>query len=376
MALLLLVVLILGISTWSESVESIIAEGMAAVQNGHEDIARDQALADALRRAVEQTVGTLIASETMVKNYEVLNDEIYSHTRGYVRQYDVLKERHDGNLFRVTIRAAVDTGQLKQDLQAMGLLYQRVKQPRFMVVIPETHIGRQPPDPAGETEIIRQLITRGIKVVDQAQSRRIRRSDQMRTLLSGDVETAKRIGLRHGAEVMIVGEAFSEGAMRRATLISVRARVEARAIRTDTGEILTADGQFAPGVDIAEHIAGKKALAKAGERWLEANLPVILKRWETETANTSSVQIVVHGLTLKQLIQFEQVLKSQVRGVKNIQRRSFDHKVAVLEVDVQGTGQSLANDLTVRDLGYFVAEVTAFTPHRVDVEVRPKSGVK
>jgi hypothetical protein len=58
----------------------ITADGVAAVVKGDTGAARDKALDDALRKAVEQAVGTLIESETMVQNYQVLNDSIYSQT--------------------------------------------------------------------------------------------------------------------------------------------------------------------------------------------------------------------------------------------------------------------------------------------------------
>lgn len=365
------------LATWAagQAVKSVSAEGIGVVLQGNVDIARDQALEDALRKAVEQAVGTLVESETLVRNAQLLSDQIYKRTTGYIRAYTILEERQEGQVIRVRVRATVDTGNLEQDLATLGLLYRRVKQPRIMVVIPETHIGLRPPDPAGETEIIRQLIQKGIRVVDQAQTRRIRESDQVRRALAGDREAARLIGLRHGAEVLIIGEAFSEGAMRGGPLgpmVSVRARLEARAIRTDTGEILAADGQFAAAVDIAEHMAGKKALAAAGSKWLEAALPVVLNRWTQEASGGSSVQLVVHGLSLRQLTQFEAVLKTHIRGVKDIQRRSFERNIAVLEVDVAATGQALADELSHRALGGFDVEVITFSPHRLDLRIRPR----
>ncbi len=46
------------------------------VDGGRKDIARDHAIKDDLRKAVEQAVGTFISSETVVENYEVLSDRI------------------------------------------------------------------------------------------------------------------------------------------------------------------------------------------------------------------------------------------------------------------------------------------------------------
>ncbi len=353
----------------------VTVTGVAAIVQGATDIARDAALQDALRQAVEQTVGTMVESETLVQNFQLVSDNIYTKTKGYVKNYKVLGERQEGTLYKVSVQAVVDIGNLEKDLGALGLLYQRLKKPRVMVIIPETHIGMKPPDPAGETEIIRQLLQKGFKVVDQTQVRKIRDGDQVKKALEGDVKAAQLLGQQHGAEVLIMGEAFSEGAMRGgglANMVSVRARLEARAIRTDTGEILAADGAFAPGLDISEQIAGKKALAAAGGKWVEAAFPVILDRWSKEVSGENSVQIVISGLSFAQLAKFKEVLAQQVRGVKDLQQRSFTANVATLDVDLKGSAQAMADELALKNFGSFKVEVTGFSPNRLALKVAPQ----
>ncbi|MSQ48568.1 MAG: hypothetical protein EXR78_09355 [Deltaproteobacteria bacterium] len=152
---------------------------------------------------------------------------------------------------------------------------------RIMVILLETSQGRRLNDPAGEKAMIRQLMQSGFSVVDQEQVQRIRESDQLRKAVTGDREAARSLGQRHGADVLIVGEASSEKAMSGGPLgqlVSVRAYVDARALRTDTGDILTTDGQSASGVDLVESSAGKKALEAAAKKWVETNLPRLRQR--------------------------------------------------------------------------------------------------
>ncbi|HEV8539645.1 MAG TPA: hypothetical protein VGQ60_00645, partial [Nitrospiraceae bacterium] len=49
--------------------QTVTADGVAGIQGGDKAIARDNAIQDALRKAVEQAVGTMVASETMVENF-------------------------------------------------------------------------------------------------------------------------------------------------------------------------------------------------------------------------------------------------------------------------------------------------------------------
>lgn len=71
------------------------------------------------------------------------------------------------------------------------------------------------------------------------------------------------------SDVRIVGEAFSEFAGRRGNLVSVKARLEVKAIDRATGRMIATDRQVTVAVDLAEQIAAKSALQEAGARIAE-----------------------------------------------------------------------------------------------------------
>lgn len=135
--------------------------------------------------------------------------------------------------------------------------------PSVMVIIPEVHIQRKIPDPAGETEIIRQLIKAGFKVIDPSVYNNIRNSDKIQTA-SKDASLTQSLGREYGADIVIIGEAFSERAADQGNMISCRARVEARAVSTKDASIIAAHGTHAGGADITESSSAKVALANAG----------------------------------------------------------------------------------------------------------------
>ena len=78
------------------SAEMITAEGVVAVTGENMAIAREKAIDDALRRAVEQAVGTMISSDTMTNNFAVVHDKILAQTSGYVKSYQIIKEERVG----------------------------------------------------------------------------------------------------------------------------------------------------------------------------------------------------------------------------------------------------------------------------------------
>ena len=66
--------------------------------------------------------------------------------------------------------------------------------------------------------------------------------------------------------MIVVGEAFSEFGGRIGNLVTGVARAEINLIRRSDGRILLADRTTTRAVDLAETIAGKAALEKAGHR--------------------------------------------------------------------------------------------------------------
>ena len=80
------------------------------------------------------------------------------------------------------------------------------------------------------------------------------------------------------ADIAISGEGFSEFAGRRGNLISVKARLELKAVDAKTNTIITADRETAVVVDLTEQIAGKAALQKAAERIAKRLLPRLTKK--------------------------------------------------------------------------------------------------
>jgi len=116
----------------NETTQEVISRGMGAIISGDEAKATDDAIASALRNAVEQVIGTMIQSDVLVQNYQTIEDRIYSQTQGYVERYQVLsKSKTSDTILEVSIKATVRKGNLKDNLEALGLLITRKGKPLF-----------------------------------------------------------------------------------------------------------------------------------------------------------------------------------------------------------------------------------------------------
>ena len=371
-----------------QEVQTITAEGVGVVIGGDRAIARDNAINDALRKAVEQAVGTMVSSETLVQNFQTLNDRIYTQTQGYVQNYKILGENPGPDLHRVTVQAAVAMGDLQKDLQALGILLGQVGKPRIMILIAEQNIGQQYYNywwgqqrgeqadlTIAENTIMDHFREKGFDFVDHsAQSKDIKVTPAFQVADLND-RAAITLGQQADAEVVIVGKALAKsvGSIAGTSMKSVQANISLRAIQTDNGRVLSSGTEHAAAVHIDEVTAGAEALRKASVKISDKMIDDIIKNFQKRVAATTLVQLTVTGLSgHPDLLKFKNMIQSQVRGVERIHERSFSGNVAKMEVDLKGSAQSFSEEISRKSFNEFVVKVVSSTWSTVEINVTPR----
>jgi hypothetical protein len=359
-----------------QEAKTVRASGMSAIFAGDVAQAKEKAIDDALKHAVEQAVGLLVESETIVENFQLIEDNVYSKTKGYVQSYNVIGEgKTDDGMYEVTVEAVVKVGSLQNDLKGIGVLLRRKNMPRVMVIMDEEHSGKTPRESSSENEINRKLVEKEFKVVDKKQVEKIRQSEQMEAVLSGDADALKSIRAQTGAEILIVGEATSEQAAVGGLggLISCRGRVEAKALKADTGEIIATDTRTASAVDIVAQEAGKKAVVKASSELADNLIGKIVDKWTEELSTGTTVRLALHKVkSLAELNQFKGLLRSYIGKITAVNQREFAGTDANLDITIKGDGHDLARELTEKEIEGFAVTVTKATAHRVDADIAKK----
>jgi hypothetical protein len=368
-----------------ERIESTEATGQAAL-TGDLLAAKEQAKDDALRNCVQQVAGTMVTAATEVDQAKLLKDNIYSHSQGYVRKFTILSEKAEGNTYVVKMKCDVSESKLDDDLMAFGIAYRRAGMPRIAVLIAEQAINATQAtgwwQGGGNTADLR--------VVENAFMDRMEKSGFTfidPEILAGKVkleavgadpntQQAREIGVKAGADVVIVGRAIAkplgEIAIDNGTFYSSVGNISARAVRVDNGEVIAATeftGEAGKGFEVTT--AGRNALSNAGRKLASDLFAKIGKVWTREQSGMRRVSLGVKGVDdYARLASFKNALTNQVRGVKDVQERSMEGGRAELDVTLSGTAQSFATDLATRKWSGFAVKVTKVTASTVEVELR------
>ncbi len=375
--------------------QTVTAEGMAAVQ-GNPAIARDHAVQDALRKAVEQAVGTMVASETLVENFQVVRDNIYNKSQGYVKDYKIVKEKPGTDLYAVTITATVSTENLKNDLGALGLLIARVGKPRTLFMIAEQNVGQeillywwgtwgarggaafagQSVEMAvSETVLKEEFLNRGFNVIDiSAVTGKFEISNAYRIADLTDTG-AREIGRKMGAEIIIKGKALAKEGPRTAgsSVGSYLADITLSAIRVDNGQVLASVRGNAAARHVAQHVGGNQAIENAARQVTDRLVEQITAKWTAEMSGGQLIQLTIRGLGgMKDLVKIKEFLKGKVRGVQNVIQRSFERGEAVLEVDAKSSAQQIGDELASKPIQGLDLDITAATGNTLELCVAGK----
>jgi hypothetical protein len=90
-----------------QSLKDLEAKGMVTIEVLGVGKTPDEALKDAFRNAVQQVVGAIVETETLVKNDQVISDKVLTYSDGYITESKVIEEKLDGDLHVCKVRATV-----------------------------------------------------------------------------------------------------------------------------------------------------------------------------------------------------------------------------------------------------------------------------
>jgi hypothetical protein len=368
----------------AQQYQEVTAKGIATVFAGDKGLARDQALDDALRNAVEQGLGTFVQSSTLVENFQVVSDNILTWSNGYVKTYNILSEgMTDQTTYEVSIQALLEMANLKNDWDSLQNLIAKMQNPRILIIMDEQNIGQSRDRyhflsvdmTIAEATLMNTFLENGFDVIDAATMRQNIKAEQAYAAATGNSQMASQIGKSLGAEVIVTGKAIAKVAtgINLGGMKSCQANLTARVVKADIASVIATSSQHAAYPHIDEVTGGTKAIEKAAVKLGDELISKISKKWRDEFYKSTTVKIVIKNVdSFSQVNDFKSNVKYYVRGIKDIYQRKFSSEIAELDVKLTGNANQLARELELKDFDNFSVKILEISMNKITMTLVPK----
>ncbi len=242
-----------------------------------------EAESDAIRNAVERSVGVLVDTKTLAEKKMVLNEQIYSRSKGFIRSYMIIDKLHSMKNWAVTIEADIDDSpgsKLMNELIRLGIIDVQLCNPKIAVYIPERRLCCRISDPVTEAAVAKVFKDAGFTNIIQASSA-LKRANvsscgwSLKSFHNISTEEMQNVARFFNADLLIIGEALSEGmynndrdlpGLQVANAFSCKVRVDGKMYIAKNGQTLATNSIFASSTDVSEPVALKKALVASGQQ--------------------------------------------------------------------------------------------------------------
>ncbi len=242
---------------------SIRSEGGSQIVGGDVAAAREEAIQNALRKAVRAHVNELVILSRAESGR--LLPGVQARLDYYIAKYDVLEEGTQNNIIRLILDIELMPEKLVEQILDSGFLSSFRHKPRIMIALPTEQN-------ALTTALEKGFLELGFHMID--------------ALNTGNSNDIVATGKKLGADVVITGECLSERLESRmlGNFKSYRIEASLRAIRCDNGQILAA-GDFEGVKPAMTRIKGERAASEQVAQSVIKEFPGnIIQIWATRVA--------------------------------------------------------------------------------------------
>jgi len=316
----------------SQAGKVVTAKGLSFFEPGREAIAREKALDEAKRSAVEKAVGTTIESRTAVEDYQVVKDQILSRSAGYLKNINILEEnKTDLGTYEVKIEAEVEIPALVDDLDRFKKIVKWQKNPRISVSIePGLKNDYLPAAQKAVNLLTEKLKHDGFIVFKYSENSK----EQMGLLVGLSLELSSRQTKFQDVELML-------------NEISLSSRI----YRTGSEEILATSSavKSLPGENKLQ-LLDKGARICIDEIWTKLRRQ-LTRLWEKELFSERDVDLIIKKVASHaEAAEIESIFKSDVSGVVDATLIAFRKHRAEYRLKYRGWPEQLFNEI---QMSYF-----------------------
>ena len=232
-----------------------VYEGVATVQVQGENyvVARKKAVNLALKNGLEEALKEMMGEEDFEASQRDLR-KILRRASSYVKSYR-FAEAHDDQFDKtseVRLEMRFFSSAVNQALAGLGVITGPVSENKLVVLIKETSFTSAPVTsfwdifPISETQLVENMMEEGIEVIGREQVREMVSESTVLNAIKGDLRSARSIGLKTGADIVIVGTALSSlrGKSAEKDIKTVQANINVKVVSTLESSLIAAKTDF------------------------------------------------------------------------------------------------------------------------------------
>jgi len=353
----------------------VTATGRAA---GADDKAKDEAVAQALRTAVEEACGVFLTTQSKTDDYKAVYDKVIANAVGYVREHKVDTVTVAQGVTTVKVRARVSTRKFQEDWASVAHTVNQENNPRVVVAIVEAvHQAAAGPTyevkEGGKVETMVEsfFLAKGISLMDKNTAAKTQKRDILLAAIKDDVDSVASLGARFKADVVVLGKAVAkfgkELKIAGQTMYQYTAGLNVRVVQTDSARVLAVKS-FGPfTVNTMQKGGGEdKALAKLADDCSPKLLAAVIEAWRKRANVSRTVELSITGMDFQTWKTFKAEV-SKIRGVQAVRLREITQSVANIDIEYRYGNEGLADRLT--ELKKVKLKVTEITSNRLRLKI-------
>ena len=365
--------------------KTFVVIGTSQVYGNNIQAARDQAISDSLVTAVALMTEEILQLDSLVENFPQVNEIIYENTNAFVQEYKVLTDTQLGKSYRVIVKATIAGPKIEKQLSNAGILRVKVALPAVLFLISEQNLQQDSPrywwgkqmssfESISEATMSDILKARGFRVVQHAGIEIPKMANYVsdeKPILSA--EEAINIGKRLQADVVVVGESIASPtpSVMGDNLKSFKASLNARALRTETGEEIANLSRISVTANVDEGVGGREALTMAGTLAGDELASRLTSAWRKLAEEPSHLELLVEGTgNLANFVKFRRALTG-ISGVEGIRVKEIKPNETTLVIEYKGKAEELASALMLQNFGNFGINIYEILPQSLKIALIP-----
>ncbi len=362
------------------STRTIVTMGSSKIYGENLAQARNEAISNGLIYAVAQATAELLPSDSMIRDFQIIDRILLRHTDEVIQDYKVLSTSKSEKLYKVMVQVTVLVEKMEAQLSSVGIILLNKAMPKILLVISEQNLTDSLPQYWwGEDSVFATIFSessmaetmegKGFSIIDHDiffQNIAVQAISHKSDLSNGE---AIDLGAQFEADVVIIGKAHAlktSNIMKENTR-SYRATMATRALRMDTGEEIASTNQTFITMSADESTGSVDALSGTGRLTGAELSKQIAIAWQDKYKELVGIEMVVKGT--KNLANFVELRKviNVIPGVKGIRTREMTADQAIIIVDFEGTERILADALMLNAFSSFGINIYEILPNRLGI---------